>query len=356
MTWNKIGEIPYRYVYNVSAFNYSTLYAITSSYCFSSTDGGISWFEARLPSSQGYARHVCVHPTNSRIVFAIGVYYNYNNNPTTYHMAFFKSIDGGRNWSSSQFFTFDYFYPYDMAISESNPNVMYVTGYKQVGNDYFGAMLATSDGGNTWTDISSDVDRERYTRFTSIAIDPTDEEKVYVGGDYFYRGVKSSGRDSGLTWSRNSAARYIYSICIDPIDPSRIHLGMYESMATSTNYGLSWTTRNNISIKRAAEHITVAPGDPSQIYISSYAGLYKSSNFGADWNTTYNGIYAARINAMDVDPRMILVQTSGYLISYGRGRNNSWEDVVTPESCGEVCDILINPENPNTVLILEGYG
>ena len=102
--------------------------------------------------------------------------------------------------------------------------------------------------------------------------------------------------------------------------------------------------------------IAVAPADSSQVYVSSYAGFYKSSDWGANWDTTHEGIYAARINAMAVDPSKILVQNNGYLMSFGRGRNNIWEDVVTPESCGEVCDILINPENPNTVLILEGYG
>jgi hypothetical protein len=43
-------------------------------------------------------------------------------------------------------------------------------------------------------------------------------------------------------------------------------------------------------------------------------------------------------------------------MSYGKRRNFDWEDVVTPESCGTVCDILINPDNPNIVLALERFG
>jgi len=269
-------------------------------------------------------------------------------------MVFFKSTDGGQNWSTSQFFTFDYFYPYDMAISKSNPHVMYISGYKRGGSDYFGALFTTSDGGNTWTDISSAVDRERYLLFTSVAIDPTDDGKVYIGGDFFYRGTRT-GRETELSWTRSPTSFYIYSIGIDPVDPSRIYLGLYESIGTSMDYGRSWNLLNNC-VRSAAEHIAVAPADPSKVYVSSYAGFYKSSDWGSNWDTAQEGIYAARINALAVDPRMILVQNSGYLMSYGRGRNNIWEDVVTPESCGEVCDILINPDNPDTVLILEGYG
>jgi len=353
-TWNKIGEIPYSYIYEVSAFSFSTLYAITSSSCFYSRDGGITWSEDRLPSSSGYARLVCAHPTNSRIVYAAGYYYDYRTSPSVYNMVFFKSTNGGMNWTASQFFAFDRFYPYDMAISKSNPNVIYISGYKEEENQYFGALFKTSDGGNTWTDISSDVDTERYLLFTSVAIDPTDDGKVYVGGDYFYRGTKI-GRDPDLSWARSPTPYYIYSLGIDPVDPSRLYMGMYESVAVSTNFGASWNRHNNC-MKRYAGHIAVAPADPSQIYISSYAGFYKSSDFGSNWGTSHKDIYAARINALAVDPSVLLIQHSGYLMAYGKGRSQIWRDVVTPESCGEVCDILINPNNPNTVLVLEGYG
>ena len=354
VTWSKIGEIPYSYIYDVSAFNFSTLYAITSSYCFRSTDGGINWTQARLPTSLGYGYRICAHPTNSRIVYAAGYYYDYRTYPYIFKMVFFKSTDGGQNWNASQFFTFDYFYPYDMDVSKSNPNVIYISGYKEVGNYYFGALFKTSDGGNTWTDISSDVDTERYLLFTSVVIDPTDDGKVYVGGDYFYRGTKT-GRDPDLTWTRSPTPLYIYNIGIDPVDPSRIYIGLYESMAASTNYGVSWNIQNN-SVKSVPEHIAVAPADPSKVYVSSYAGFYKSSDFGSSWNTTHGGIYATFISALAVHPSVSLVQANNYLMAYGKGRNIGWEDVVTPESCGTVCDILINPDNPNTVLILEGYG
>ena len=50
-TWSTIGQIPTSYVYDVSAFSFSMLYAITSNRCYRSTDGGTSWMEARLPSS-----------------------------------------------------------------------------------------------------------------------------------------------------------------------------------------------------------------------------------------------------------------------------------------------------------------
>jgi photosystem II stability/assembly factor-like uncharacterized protein len=100
----------------------------------------------------------------------------------------------------------------------------------------------------------------------------------------------------------------------------------------------------------------LAPADPSTVHVSTYTGFYKSSDWGSNWATAHSGIRAASINALAVDPSVILAHSSGYLMAHGRGRSNTWEDVVTPESCGQVCDILMNPDNRNAVLILEGYG
>ena len=354
-SWSQIGQIPVTDISDVSAFNFSTLYAIADSRCFHSTDGGMTWSETGLPSSSESTYCIYAHPTDSTIVYAAGCH---RTSQGTYTMVFFKSTDGGQSWSASQFFTFEHIiYPYDMAISNSNPSVIYVCGRKETGGNYFGFLFTTSDDGNTWTDISSTVERNPHRIFRSVAVDPTDDGKVYVGGYYFYRGTKT-GPDATLSWTRNPIPFVpfsVYSIGIDPVDPSRLYIGMHEGLAVSSNYGVSWTLRND-TVKRSVGHIAIAPADHSKVYVSSYNGLYKSQDFGSGWNAAHEGIYASCINAMDVDPWMILVQSRGYLMSYGRWENFAWEDVVTPESCGTVCDILIHPDNPDVVLVLEGYG
>ncbi|MHC4323423.1 MAG: WD40/YVTN/BNR-like repeat-containing protein [Planctomycetota bacterium] len=353
-SWNKIGEIPSSYISDVSAFDFSTLYAITSSRCYRSLDGGASWTTASLPPSGGWAYDICAHPTDSSKVYASGYIYDYQIYPYTYSMVFFKSTDGGLNWSASSFFTFDSFYPSDMAISRSNPNVIYITGDKRVGSDSFGALFKTLDAGNTWTDISSSVDTERYNYFDSVAIDPTDESKIYIGGTYFYRSSRT-GRGQELSWVRSSPRVSAYTIRIDPVEPSRIYVAGYQNISVSINYGQSWITRYDC-IQNSGQHIEVAPADPAKVYVSSYAGFYKSQDFGTTWSTACESIYAARITAIAAAPSTVIVQNSGYLMEYGRGRTAEWRDVITPPSCGQVCDILINPEDSDTVLILEDYG
>jgi photosystem II stability/assembly factor-like uncharacterized protein len=351
-TWTKIGEIPYSYISDVSAFDFSTLYAISSSRCYRSTDGGATWTESRLPSNAGWAYNVCVDPTDGSKVYAAG--YEYISSDQIERLAFFKSTDGGLSWSASSCFNFDYFGPQDMAISKSNPNVIYVAGYKAVGLYSYGALLKSSDAGNTWTDISSSVDSERYNYFYAVAVDPTDADKVYVGGSYFYRTARTP-RGTELTWTRSPTPLFIYTIGIDPVEPSRIYIGGYQSVGVSTDYGQSWTLHPNC-VKSAAMHVQAAFANPSTVYVSTYAGFYKSPDLGTTWTPAHQGIRAAMIPALAVAPSTVLIQSNSYLMAHNRDADGAWQYVVTPESCGVVCDILINPSDPDIVLILEDYG
>jgi hypothetical protein len=62
------------------------------------------------------------------------------------------------------------------------------------------------------------------------------------------------------------------------------------------------------------------------------------------------------IPALAVAPSTVLIQSNSYLMAHNRDADGAWQYVVTPESCGVVCDILINPSDPDIVLILEDYG
>jgi len=109
-------------------------------------------------------------------------------------------------------------------------------------------------------------------------------------------------------------------------------------------------------MQNSAQHVEGAPADPSKVYVSSYAGFYISADFGTTWSPAHKGIYAASISALAAAPSKVVVQNSGYLMSYDNNPDNIWQNVITPESCGTVCDILLNSDNSDIVLILEDYG
>jgi photosystem II stability/assembly factor-like uncharacterized protein len=360
-SWGQIGEIStdFYVLDDMSAFDFSKLFAITSYGCHRSTDGGTNWSYARFPSASGYAYRVRVDPTNSNKVYAVGRKYNSSNG--MYSMAFFKSANGGGFWTAGAFFNFDYFYPYDMAISKSNPNVICVVGYRQgfVSPYYYlyGVVLRSSDGGDSWTDISSSVETEYDHIFYSVAIDPTDADKVYVGGFYFYRSERK-GRGHVVSWTRSPAPLSAYSIDIDPVEPSRIYIAGYKTVGVSTDYGQSWTTHDE-SIEGTGISVDVAPAAPSTVYVSTDNGLFKSSDSGNSWDFAHEGIHATTITALAVapsQPKTVLVEYDGVGLMGSYDNGDNWDYLGYFVGCGNVCDILVNPLNENAVLALEGAG
>jgi len=363
-SWSKIGEIPFPELLDFSAFDFSKLYAISSYGCYRSTDGGVNWIFASFPSNSGWAYHVCVEPTGSgNNVYAVG--YLYNSFDRIYNMAFFKSTNSGRSWSARSFFTFEYFYPYDMAISRSNPSVMYVSGYKRIGRDYYGLLLKSSDGGNSWTDISSSADTSPKVYFYAVAIDPTDADRVYVGGYcYYYQDScyiycsESTGRTGELSWTQVATDSYAFSIGIDPIEPSNIYAAGDKTVAISRDYGRSWITYDEC-IKSQGIHIEAAPADPSTVYVSSSNGLFKSSDSGNTWYFAHEGIKATRVPALAIapsKPTTVLIEYEGCELMGSYDSGNNWDYLGYFVICGNVCDILINPLDENVVLALEGDG
>ncbi|MHC4457690.1 MAG: hypothetical protein ACYS0I_11510 [Planctomycetota bacterium] len=351
-SWSNFGEIPTSYLNDMCAFDFSKLYALTGYGCYRSTDGGANWSYSSFPGSSGYAYCICVDPTDSNNVYAAG--YKFNSDTDTYSLAFFKSTDGGQGWSDSSFFSFYSFYPYDMAISQTDPNVIYVAGYKWVNAEsYYGALLKTSDGGTTWTDISSSVETLSWTFFYSVAIDPTDENRVYVGGNYFYRST-----DGGTSWTRGATYLYALAIGINPADTSNIYVASSDDVHISTNYGQSWTLHYDCT-KGAGAHIEIAQDFPSTIYISTLYGFYRSMDSGNTWNPAHEGIYTTRIPALAVapsQPRTVLIEYDGCGVMGSYNSGDNWNFLGYFVACGNVCDILINPSDPNTILALEGAG
>ncbi|MHC4945302.1 MAG: WD40/YVTN/BNR-like repeat-containing protein [Planctomycetota bacterium] len=354
-SWSQIGEVPYYYLYNMCAYDFSKLYVVSYSRCYYSTDGGVSWSYGSFPASSGGGRSICVDPTDSNNVYVAG--YKYDSGTTTYSLAFFSSKNGGKNWTASSFFTFDYLYIYDMAISKTNPDVLYIAGYQRVSGTYYSAMFKSTDGGASWSDISSLVEPNASKYTYSVAIDPMDENRVYAGGHYIYYTT-----DGGASWTSNTSKYYnVRDIGIDPVDTSNLYLGCSNYVYVSNDYGLTWTGHPD-AIQGSWAYVQVAPALPSTIHIATtYSGFYKSTDSGSTWNTAHEGIYAHVIDSIAVAPsEPETVYADCYNCYDMRVSNDSganWAEVLYPSGCSaSIASILVNSMNPNIVMALESSG
>lgn len=349
-SWTAGGSIaePY-YLYDFSAFDHNRIYTVGYYRCHRTTDAGQSWQSSTFPAGQGYVYTVNAHPTDPAVVYAAGFKIITSTNRS---LAFFKSIDGGQSWAASSFFDFPYLYVYDMAVSRSNPDHIYVSGAKAVNGVNCGAMFRSIDGGNSWADISSAVDTNQYHYMYSVAVDPTDHNRVYIGGGYFYRST-----NAGVSWTtvRSMNAR---CVGIDPQNPQNLSVASYSTVYTSTNYGLDWTIRSG-AIDGYADTIEVAAATPSTLFVSGKGGLRKSIDAGATWANAHNGINNSVVPALAVAPSMqsrLYVESEEIGVYASDDCGSTWQEKSYFVACGDIGELAVHPEDPDIALALEGAG
>ncbi len=120
----------------------------------------------------------------------------------------YVSYDGGFNWTRINAFPYDGFNGFvrgQIAIAPSNPDVMYVSFSDIYGELY--AFYKSTDGGQTWTDITSDVPEYLCGQGwydQALEVHPLDEDIVYAGGVHNYGSSCSYGlirsTDGGNSW------------------------------------------------------------------------------------------------------------------------------------------------------------
>jgi photosystem II stability/assembly factor-like uncharacterized protein len=131
----------------------------------------------------GYFWSNAMHPTNPNIMYlggdVVGIY---------------KSTDHGKSWQFINNGLHEYGI-YSMAISKSNPQVLYVMTPN--------GMARTDNGGEKWTPLPETLKAKRNLSahrpgsVRAIAIDPTNPNTVYAGSAI---GIASKSVDGGKTW------------------------------------------------------------------------------------------------------------------------------------------------------------
>ena len=293
-----------------------------------------------------------------------------------------KTTDGGVNWRpvSDRFFRSSSVGA--IAVSESNPDVVYVgMGETQLrGNIIQGdGVYKTSDGGRTWTHIGL----EKTRAIGRIRVHPTNADIVYVaalGEPYAStpdRGVYKSS-DGGKSWERilfRDDKTGAVDLVMDPKAPDTMYAGLWEVFRTphslssggpgsglfkTTDAGKTWTeiTRNPGLPKPlwGKVGVSVSGVDSNRLYALIEAqdgGLYLSDDAGATWklandnrNIRQRAFYYTRVYA---DPQ---AKDTVYLLNVAFYRSTdagkSLRPVAVPHSDNH--DLWIAPNDPQRMV------
>ncbi len=315
------------------------------------------------------------------------------NKPNLYYFGatgggIWKTLDGGRTWDNIS----DGFFGGSIgaiAVSKSDPNVMYVGGGEKTvrGNVSSGYGIWKSvDAGKTWA--ASGLENSRHV--PRIVVDPTNHNIVYAGvlGNIYKpteeRGVYKS-EDGGKTWRKTLFSNEhagVVDLIIDPTNPRIIYASTWRVQRTpyslssggegsalwkSTDNGETWT---EISVKDGFPEgtlgiigVTVSPVNNQRVWAivehKDNGGLYRSEDGGETWKQVNSerklrqrAWYYTRVYADTKDVDVVYVLNVRYHKSTDGGKSFSTHNAPH----GDHHDLWIAPEDPSRMIIGDDGG
>lgn len=220
---------------------------------------------------------------------------------------------------------------------------------------YYGTdrVLRTLDGCATaWTSVSQVLTG----RVTSIAVAPSDSNRVYVGTE---SGKLYRSDDGGTTspWADKSTglpSRGIGSIWVDPAQPNTVLISVgglistgfpgaaaAESVYRTTNGGTTWTNVSGDLPTITANAAVVDPSNPNTYYLGTDSGVYRTTNGGTSWTPFDNGIPNVPVSDLKVDPALKML----YAGTFGRG---AYKLDITPAVVKPQVDLYLRDDDLDT--------
>jgi len=261
-----------------------------------STDGGRTWQHLGLED----ARHIAavrVDPRDPDLVYVAAMGHAFGPNATR---GVFRSQDGGKTWKKLLFVD-DSTGAIDLGVDPANPRILYAALWKAqrfpwgfaAGGGKSG-LWKTSDGGETWTDISgSDGLPLRPLGRIGITVSPANPSRLWAsveapdsGGGIF------RSEDAGKTWERVNAEQkfmirpwYFSSVTADPVDQNTVYV---LNLATWRSID-GGKTFERLRVPHGDCHILwIDPLDPKRMVEGNDGGATVSFDAGETWSTVYN--------------------------------------------------------------------
>lgn len=364
---------------------------------YKSTDAGRTWTHLGLDETHHIGK-IAVDPRNPDNVFvaAIGKLYAANK-----ERGVFRSRDGGRSWQ--KVLGDDNVGAVEVAIDPANSQVVYAGLWNTRRPPWFtyaptngpgGGIFKSTDGGNTWTQLTNGLPKEGIGR-TGIAISPTNPNRVYAVVDCLVpeapaqvepplgtpapqpspAGARPSSPppgqggffrsdDGGASWSRISndpalwgRGWYFEKIAVDPTDPDTVYVPNVAVNRTRDG-GKTWVVLRGSPGGDDYHQAWISPGDPNTMIVASDQGAVISRNARADdprqvtWTSWLNQP-TAQIYHLSIDYRFPYwvtgaQQDSGAIAVRSRGKfsqvsMHDWEPISPGGESGYTAGDPLNP-------------
>jgi len=210
----------------------------------------------------------------------------------------YKSSDGGATWqdfggnfpplpSEHPPRNLDWGLIFQIAVSAQSGSV-YVKYYGSASASG-GQVYKTSDGGNTWNQLTV-LPAPSTNLVTQITLDPLNDSNLYISDS---SGAVYRSQDTGSTWSSvtlpATCGSSIYSDAVT--NGTLYYASTCSGLYVSNNFGGSWSA---LSQTNGLRFIGQAKNNPNRIYATKVeagplSDLYVSSNRGGTWTEIADG-------------------------------------------------------------------
>ena len=257
-------------------------------------DAGATWKFVGLPNSRHIPR-IQIHPKNPDLVYAavLGDLFKSSSERGVY-----RSKDGGKNWEKVLFANADAG-AVELVMDPNNPRILYASTWRVRRTPYSlesggdgSAIWKSTDGGDTWTNISKNEGLPGgLWGISGITVSPVNSNRVWALIENDKGGVYRSD-DAGATWklvnkdrSLRQRAWYYTKIYADTQDEDRVYV-MNVSYHRSKDGGVTFDSYN---APHGDHHdLWIAPEDNQRMIIADDGGAQVSFDAGENWTTYHN--------------------------------------------------------------------
>ncbi len=331
-----------------------------------SVDAGTTWDFTGLPKSKHIPR-IQIHPTNPDIVYAavMGDLFK-----SSVDRGVYRSKNGGKTWEKILFANADAG-AVELVMDPNNPRILYAntwrirrTPYSLESGGEGSAMWKSTDGGDTWTNISENEGLPGgLWGISAVTVSPVNSNRVWALIENSKGGVYRSD-DAGKTWRLVNKERklrqrawYYTKIFADTQDEDRVYV-MNVRYHRSKDGGSTFETYN---APHGDHHdLWIAPEDNQRMIIADDGGAQVSFDAGENWSTYHNQPTAQfyRVTTDNAFPYRIYgaqQDNSTVRIAHRTNGRNIGESDWESTAGGESAHIAVDPED-NDIVYGGSYG
>ena len=327
---------------------------------FKSVDAGKTWTSIGLKNSRHIPR-IRIHPKNPDLVYAavLGDLFKSSDERGIY-----RSMDGGKSWQRILFANADAG-AVDLIMDPNNPRILYAstwrirrTPFSLESGGEGSALWKSTDGGDTWTNISKNEGLpDGIWGISGVTVSPVNSDRVWALIENDKGGVYRSD-DAGKTWklinkdrSLRQRAWYYTRIYADTQNEDGVHV-LNVSYHQSKDGG---KTFQSYRTPHGDHHdLWIAPEDNQRMIIGDDGGAQVSYDAGENWSTYHNqptsqfyrvttdNAFPYRIYGAQQDNSTVRIS---HRVGGGMITESDWEETAG----GESAHIAVDPSNNEIV-------